>query len=62
MATSPTIDPRVAAATIPALEAVAQITDQSSHFTGYKDVLLKHESERCCSFLCVCVHREVTYR
>lgn len=60
MATSPTIDPRVAAVTIPALEAVAQITDQYSHFTGFKDVLLKNES--IVVGLCMCARREVTYR
>lgn len=40
MATSPTIDPSVAAAITPALEAGKQITDQYLHLMRFTDVLL----------------------
>ncbi len=41
MATSPTIDPSVAAAIMPALEAGKQITDQYLHLTTATEVLFK---------------------
>lgn len=37
MATRPTIDPSVAAAIMPALEAAEQITDQYVHLERYTD-------------------------
>lgn len=37
MATRPTIDPSVAAAIMPALEAVEEITDQYVHLDRYTD-------------------------
>lgn len=61
MATSPTIDPNVAAATIPALEAVAQITDQYSHFMGFKDALLKNKSSVVGSCVRACVYAQGGY-
>lgn len=63
MATSPTIDPSVAAAITPALEAGKQITDQYLHLMRFTDVLLKKKKEgKSTVVVAVVVCSGVTYR
>lgn len=58
MATRPTIDPSVAAAIMPALEAVEQITDQYVHLERY----IYREKKECMTFISFSYKHKVLIR